>query len=70
MAESSSEERANISAAEHSGEPGSSPKAVDRPKRLVSLDAFRGLTILGMLLVNNIALDTATPKHLTHAAWN
>jgi predicted acyltransferase len=36
----------------------------------VSLDAFRGLTILGMLLVNNIALDTATPKHFTHAAWN
>lgn len=40
------------------------------PKRLVSLDAFRGLTILGMLLVNNIALDTATPTQLTHAAWN
>ena len=41
-----------------------------RSRRLVSLDAFRGLTILGMLLVNNIALDTATPKHLAHAAWN
>ncbi|WP_119319435.1 acyltransferase family protein [Capsulimonas corticalis] len=38
--------------------------------RLVSLDAFRGLTIFGMLLVNNIALDTATPKQLTHADWN
>ena len=38
--------------------------------RLVSLDAFRGLTILLMLLVNNIALDTATPVHLTHAPWN
>ncbi|MEN6370549.1 MAG: heparan-alpha-glucosaminide N-acetyltransferase domain-containing protein [Armatimonadota bacterium] len=38
--------------------------------RLVSLDAFRGLTILGMLLVNNAAMDTATPKHFTHAAWN
>jgi predicted acyltransferase len=38
--------------------------------RLESLDAFRGLTILGMLLVNNVALDTATPKHLTHAPWN
>jgi len=23
-----------------------------------------------MLLVNNIALDTATPRHLTHAPWN
>ena len=37
--------------------------------RLVSLDAFRGLTIVGMLLVNNAALDTATPRHLTHAGW-
>jgi predicted acyltransferase len=39
-------------------------------KRLLSLDAFRGLTILGMLLVNNVALDTATPRQLTHAPWN
>jgi len=38
--------------------------------RLVSLDAFRGLTIAGMLLVNNIALDTRTPAQLTHAPWN
>lgn len=41
-----------------------------KPERLVSLDAFRGLTILGMLLVNNIALDTATPAQLVHAGWN
>ena len=39
-------------------------------KRLVSLDAFRGLTIFGMLLVNNIMLDTATPRQLRHAGWN
>lgn len=38
--------------------------------RLVSLDAFRGLTIAGMLLVNNIALDGGTPAQLTHAPWN
>jgi len=38
--------------------------------RLSALDAFRGLTILGMLLVNNVALDSATPATLTHAAWN
>lgn len=38
--------------------------------RLISLDVFRGLTILGMLLVNNVALDTATPSHLKHAPWN
>ncbi len=40
-----------------------------RPPRLASLDAFRGLTILGMLLVNNIALDTATPAQFMHAEW-
>jgi len=40
------------------------------PGRLVSLDAFRGLTILGMLLVNNVALDVRTPPHLVHAPWN
>ena len=38
--------------------------------RLRSLDAFRGLTIVLMLLVNNIALDWATPKQLQHAPWN
>lgn len=38
--------------------------------RLMSLDAFRGLTIIGMLLVNNASMDTATPKHFIHAAWN
>lgn len=37
--------------------------------RLAALDALRGLTILLMLLVNNVALDTATPDQLTHAAW-
>lgn len=49
-------------------------KAAELPKptsnRLISLDAFRGLTILGMLLVNNIALDTRTPKQMLHADWS
>lgn len=44
--------------------------AVSPPPRLAALDAFRGLTVLLMLLVNNISLDTATPKHLTHAEWS
>lgn len=39
-------------------------------KRLISLDVFRGLTILGMLLVNNLALDSKTPSTLVHASWN
>jgi len=38
--------------------------------RLQSLDALRGLTILLMLLVNNIALDDRTPTQLVHARWN
>lgn len=50
------------------------PESVPKPTtlgapRLGALDAFRGLTILLMLLVNNTALDTATPKHLMHAEW-
>lgn len=45
------------------------PKDLGPPGRLGSLDAFRGLTILGMLLVNNMALDSATPQSLTHAPW-
>src|SRR5262249_35042789 len=48
----------------------SRPKRQGPMGRLTSLDAFRGLAILGMLLVNNVALDTSTPAPLTHAAWN
>lgn len=39
------------------------------PSRLISLDTLRGLTILLMLLVNNMMLDEATPPILTHAPW-
>jgi predicted acyltransferase len=41
-----------------------------KPARLVSLDAFRGMTILGMLLVNNVALGEHTPTQLLHADWS
>ncbi|WP_027482308.1 heparan-alpha-glucosaminide N-acetyltransferase domain-containing protein [Deinococcus pimensis] len=37
--------------------------------RLVALDAWRGLTVLLMLLVNNVALDWRTPRQLLHAPW-
>lgn len=43
------------------------PKA--KPNRLVSLDAFRGLTMLLMVLVNN-AGSGAIYHQLQHAAWN
>lgn len=39
-------------------------------QRFISLDVFRGITILLMLLVNNVALDAATPRQLIHAPWN
>ena len=38
------------------------------PRSLV-LDAFRGLTVLLMLLVNNLALDASAPAQLVHAPW-
>lgn len=38
-------------------------------KRLASVDTFRGLTILGMLLVNNMVLGQYSPEQLVHARW-
>lgn len=40
------------------------------PTRLLSLDVFRGLTIAGMLLVNNPGTWDAIYAPLEHAAWN
>ncbi len=37
--------------------------------RLVSLDAFRGFTIMAMLLVNNPGYDQAFPDQLRHSPW-
>ncbi len=39
-------------------------------ERLVSLDVFRGITIAGMLLVNNPGTWGAIYPPLEHAAWN
>jgi predicted acyltransferase len=38
-------------------------------RRLVSLDAFRGAVIAGMLVVNNVPWTSATPRQLMHAGW-
>ncbi len=45
---------------------------VDKPetKRLTSLDAFRGLTIAGMILVNNPGDWSHVYRPLLHAEWN
>lgn len=37
--------------------------------RLASLDAFRGLAVLGMLVVNNKAFGPWTPSQLIHGDW-
>ncbi|MFN8219548.1 MAG: heparan-alpha-glucosaminide N-acetyltransferase domain-containing protein [Fimbriimonadales bacterium] len=39
-------------------------------KRSSALDAFRGITIVGMLVVNNAALGEYTPATLLHADWS
>lgn len=39
-------------------------------ERLLSLDVFRGLTVAGMLLVNNPGTWSAIYPPLEHAAWN
>lgn len=41
-----------------------------RGHRLISLDAFRGLTVFGMLLVNEKTFGPATPRQLAHAGWS
>ena len=42
---------------------------MQQSKRFLSLDAFRGFTIMAMLLVNNTVYDQAYPSWLRHAGW-
>jgi predicted acyltransferase len=41
-----------------------------KQERLISLDAFRGFTIAGMMLVNNPGSWSTIYPQLEHAAWN
>lgn len=43
---------------------------MDKSERLLSLDAFRGITIAGMILVNNPGTWSAIYPPLEHAKWN
>ena len=43
---------------------------ITEQKRLVSLDVFRGMTIAGMVLVNNPGTWSAIYSPLEHAKWN
>src|SRR5262249_2605592 len=40
------------------------------PPRLISLDVFRGLTVAGMVLVNNPGTGSAIYAPLRHADWH
>lgn len=40
------------------------------PNRWAALDAFRGLAVIGMLLVNNPGTHDAVYRQLEHSAWN
>ena len=44
--------------------------SVDPKKRLISLDVFRGITIAGMILVNNPGSWSHVYPALEHAEWN
>lgn len=44
--------------------------AIDRSKRLLSLDVFRGITIAGMILVNNPGSWSHIYPALEHSKWN
>src|SRR4029453_8890036 len=46
------------------------PLAPPKPPRLVSLDIFRGITIAGMLLVNNPRAWAHKYGPLGHADWH
>lgn len=52
------------------GRGGDGRAGAPRPGRLVSLDVFRGVTIAGMLLVNNPGTWSAVHSPLAHAEWN
>src|SRR5215475_5643687 len=46
------------------------PPAKPKRERLLSLDVFRGLTVAGMLLVNDPGTWSAIYPPLEHATWN
>jgi len=50
--------------------PSPTPSARRNRERLLSLDVFRGLTVAGMLLVNNPGTWSAIYPPLEHATWN
>ncbi len=54
----------------HEPDPSIEPPPAALPPRLASLDVFRGLTIAGMILVNNPGSWSAVYPPLRHAEWD
>ena len=62
---------ASISTVESQPSAAVAPSTIPRPQeRLASLDAFRGITIAAMILVNDPGSWSAVYWPLDHAAWN
>jgi predicted acyltransferase len=59
-----------MSSAAASTHPAEPPAARVLSHRLISLDAFRGATIAGMILVNNLGDHSTAYSPLTHETWN
>ena len=51
-------------------EPAGTLTSAPRRQRLLALDVFRGLTVAGMLLVNDPGTWSAIYPPLEHAEWN
>src|SRR3954468_18083928 len=51
-------------------EPAAASRPSSSPARWGALDAFRGLAVIGMLLVNNPGDRDAVYRQLEHSLWN
>src|ERR687887_1202955 len=68
--ESARAEEKGARAVEKPGANGGGRKSAPPSARMVSLDVFRGMTIAGMILVNNPGTWSAIYSPLEHATWH
>ena len=68
--ESARVEEKGARAVEKTGANGGGRKSAPPSTRMVSLDVFRGLTVAGMILVNNPGTWSAIYSPLEHAKWD
>ena len=67
---SASVEKGGEHAEDRPGAKGDLPKVAPATSRMLSLDVFRGITVAGMILVNNPGTWGAIYSPLEHAAWH